>query len=122
VAAIEYLSGNPPAELLTAIYQNETENQCELTQTKKYYLLAIDLNDDNQSEFIFIKRRELNAYLTLYYLEGGEWLQTSIESFRGNKKERDDFYDSLVEQDAKTVPPKWNDFKIGDKQFQIQEK
>jgi hypothetical protein len=32
-AAIEYLSEKPPAKLLTALYENETDNQWELNQT-----------------------------------------------------------------------------------------
>ena len=118
-AAIEYLSENPPEELITAIYQKEIENKWELQQTKKYYLLALELDDDNQSEFILVKRREHNAYLSLYYLESGKWLHTDIQSFGGNEKGREEFYNSLVERDVKVTKPKWNEFRIGDKQFQV---
>jgi hypothetical protein len=105
--------------LITAIYQKEIENKWELQQTKKYFLLALELDDDNQSEFILVKRRENTTYLSLYYLEGGEWLHTSIKSFGGNQKKRDEFYKSLVERDVKVVRPKWNEFRIGDEQFQV---
>jgi len=70
------------------------------------------LNDDDQSEFILVKRREPNGYLTLYYFEGGEWLHSDAGSIDGTKMERDDFYESLVGQRVEIISPKWNEFRI----------
>jgi hypothetical protein len=77
------------------------------------------LNGDDQTEFILVKRREHNGYLTLYYLEGGEWLHSDAGSIGGTEIEHGEFYDSLVGQGVETVSPKWSEFKIGDKQFQV---
>ena len=118
-AAIEYLSENPPAELITAIYQKEIENKWELQQTKKYYLLALELDDDNQSEFILVKQGEYRTHLALYYQESEDWVHADIDSFRHKGKDWEEFYKLLVERDVKVVQPKWNEFRIGGKQFQV---
>jgi hypothetical protein len=75
------------------------------------------LNDDDPTEFILVKRREHDGYLTPYYLEGGEWLHSNAASIGGTEIERDKFYDYLVGQGVETVSPKWREFRIGDKGF-----
>ncbi len=119
IAAINFISENPPSELLTVIYQNEIKNTWEIQNTKKYYLLSIELNRDNQLEFVLVKQRKMDSFLTLYYFENGEWLSLSVNSIVDHNQEYDIFYDSLLNQDVKITPPKWDEFKIGDKQFQI---
>jgi hypothetical protein len=119
LAAIEYIWERPPENLLTVIYQNETKNQWELKNTVKYYLAPVELNDDNQFEYILVKRQENYDYLTLYYFESDAWLYSSAGSMGGTKMKRDDFYDSLMYENIDTISPQWNDFSIGDEVFQV---
>jgi len=120
IAALTILPDEVPELLLESIYKLESKNRWQVQNTLKYYLQVFDLNDDSQMEYLLVSERHKYFYLSLYYLENGQWYKKQIDSSGSFDNEtRASFIEALKFGTIKIEQPKWNDFVIDGKEFRV---
>lgn len=122
IAAVTMLAADVPSQLLSTIYKNEVNNVSQLRNTKKYYLQSLDLNNDSQTDYIFASQRYNSVYLTLYYLEEGQWKNVHLRAIGGlNEEATESVIKALKAGELTITRPKWNYLDIEGKEFQVRE-
>lgn len=119
IAAITLLSDNPPEALLTAIYQQETNNHWNLQETQQYFLQALDLDNDGDQEYLWIEKKHDHTVIKLFFQQDEQWKSSYIGSFLKDKDNFDQFYQALLAGEIKVVPSRWNDVIVGDHRFRV---
>lgn len=120
VATIEGLAGEPPPELLDAIYTHEAKNAWNIGNTQKYYLQQLDLDDDSEMDYLLAAHRNNTLFLSLFYVEANEWKRvnmTPINRIRGEDLES--VLKALKAGELTISRPRWNSLEIGEKHFQV---
>lgn len=120
VATITLLTDNPPSSLLTTIYEKAMESQWNVQQLEALYLQALDLDKNGDMEYLWIQRKQNHTTITLYFQENDSWKSLHVGSFRKEKDNFDQFYQSLLDGEVEVTPARWNDFEIGGKRFKVQ--
>ena len=122
IAAITVLEGEPSSQLFAAIYEREIKHSWQVRNTKKYYLRALDLNQDAQLDYLLVSHRHSGLYLTLFYFEADEWKSINLISVNRVRGESlDQVIKALQAGEIKITRPKWNNLEISGKQFQARE-
>lgn len=86
----------------------------------KFIIYEIDVNDDNQFEYIIIRLDQRYSYVShLYHKHNGEW-QRHILNQRHRNYARDDLIDELTNGDISSARPDFNDFHVGDLIFSLE--
>lgn len=119
IAGIKFLTGNPPESLLTTLYEKESTDRWNLQKTQQYYLRAVDVDQDGNLEYLWIKQRDNWTIVTLYYREAPHWKALSLQTEWNRKDNADGFYQSLSDGDIAIEPSEWNDIIIGGRRFRV---
>ncbi|MBX2808439.1 MAG: DUF4153 domain-containing protein [Cellvibrionaceae bacterium] len=121
IAAIELLSKDPPPALLEAIYHYASQQSWELQNTQKYYLQTLDLNEDAQTEYLFVSQYRHGIYTTLYYFESNEWKTSDMITMDIVKDEaQTSFIEALKAGELQVKPPKWHYVEIDGIEFRVE--
>ena len=125
ILALNGIAPDSPESLINKIYEEVSNNNWNMQNNLSYHLLEVNLNSDDHPEYIFIEERERYVNLTLYYQDGGAWINrklgTTVEDdFSYDSKEgKNKIMESLKLGDYVEIKPEWNNFKIGDQVFQV---
>ncbi len=100
-----------PNALTTAVFKKVTKHQWNSVKSNNYYLLTIDLNQDEINEFIVITEGNNSTSANLWYADGEGWKARYMTTSNPNDEH---FLKALIEQqNIKTIEPKWQDLSIG---------
>lgn len=100
-----------PADLVKSFYERETQYEWSIYQTKDYYLIAIDLDDDTKPEFIAIEESNELTNADMWVIEHGQWVAKYMTTSNPGK---DNYIKELIKSgQIETVKPKWKNIKIG---------
>lgn len=101
-----------PAALIQAIYDNETKHKRSTYRGKDYFLLAQDLNEDEQPEFILIKQQKFSAQAMLCQWRDDKWAFIYMRAEKLNKNMQ--LREYIEQNQVQTIAPQWQDLHIGD--------
>lgn len=109
-----------PESLGEFIFESVTKNHWTLRNTKKFYLIALNANTDDQLEYLFVKRQRIYSQFSLIHFENGKWSEASITPSSPIREYDDDFYDAMGSGNVDVVPPRWQDIIIDGHRFRPQ--
>lgn len=119
IAAIEFLSNDAPDDLLTTLYKRESDNPWNMQNTQRYFLRALDVNNDGEMEYLWITQKQDWSSLTLYVREAESWAALPLLTDWNKSDNFDEFYRSLSGGDVRIEAPEWNDIVVGDIRLKI---
>lgn len=120
LSAINQIDMEMPEGLGGAIYKELANNRWRLSQNRGYFLLPLDLNEDNGLEYILVEERKDWHGLTLFYLEGSQWKNATISSIDGiDEKAGAMVLEAIKENKVSTRETKWKDIDIGGVHFEV---
>lgn len=121
IAALTVLADDVPSDLLEAIYENESKQVWQLQNTKKYYLQALDLDEDAQVDYLLAAQRYNSIYLKLFYIDESAWIHINLNTTGAgmNLKSQEAFIEALKSGDIKFTRPRWNHLEIEGRKFQV---
>lgn len=122
IASLEITSkANVPDDLTDEIYKYVEESYMRDFDSR--YLVELELNNDQQPEYLFVQKGEYWPRMVLFSLEDNDWQQHEVESIKGNSgKFNREFFDALKAGDFKLVQPEWMDFEVGDRKLRVRPK
>ncbi|WP_299264601.1 DUF4153 domain-containing protein [uncultured Psychrosphaera sp.] len=104
-----------PEDLIQAIYDKEI-GLYRAGRKINHYVLAKDLNNDGELNFVFISEEDNYYSAYLFQLNNEQWEYKYMDNTRGfdipSKMETD-----LLKNKVEAVTPQWNDLKIGNVLF-----
>ena len=114
IQAIEYGEGNIPDGLGEAIYKKISSNAWLMGKILSYKLIAMNLKDDDQMEYVLISRQEKNANMLVFYKEDNSWehrsLNDSVYSGTGISNE---IADKIISGEFDVRAPVWKELDVG---------
>ena len=113
-AAIDSGGHAVPDELLDAIYDSVKDNPHDLAQTKSYQLIPIDLDEDGNSEYLLFRDSGPISNLSLFYLDEGRWLTTSVYGFGSKQLEDRQLVELLRREEYELQDPRWKEIGVND--------
>lgn len=108
-----------PQSLIEAIYQNKTKNSFISSDENSYYLLAVDLNDEIENEYVLIRENNYGSDAELWLLIDDRWQAIYMQLDNPNKHYF--IQQWLDEQKVRTIQPQWRKLEIGDVTITISE-
>lgn len=118
LAALQVISGDPSAELLTKIYETEMDSVWSVRMVSNYSLIEVELDRVSPTEFILVSDSKTRSGITLYYREEGKWLSKGVGRF--TNLQRDELNEAILQGNIDVVPSRWMDLSIGGKIFRVQ--
>ncbi len=122
LAAIEVVSGDMPPDLGSVMYQRESSNSRNMQNTKRYYLLPVNLDEDTQLEYLLVGERNSGGFVHFYHFEGGQWQQIRATEYGGQITFTQEFFDAIRAGKYELLTPRWKQLNIGGQHLQIREK
>ena len=113
IQAIEYNEGELPWGLGEAMYKVVSESSWEMKQILSYKVISINLNDDNLTEYVFIRRKENRSQISVFYLDGDDWKSARIgdSSYPGSGLENE-VADKIIAREFEVKAPAWKELEI----------
>ncbi|MEN3158613.1 DUF4153 domain-containing protein [Alkalimonas sp. NCh-2] len=121
IAAITLLTDNPPDELLTVIYKQETRSHWSMQHTQRYFLHALDLNQNGELEYLWIEKRRSYTEIKLFFQQDNQWQSAYIGGFRTDQDNADKLHQAILAGEIEIVPSRWHDLVIGEQRFQVRQ-
>lgn len=115
---INVISGDFPEKLETEIFTYITKNRWVLRNAKSFSILAVDLNQDDQQEFLFIQESKNSTNLSFFTLVNEKWVRHSITKSRYGNLDKA-ATEALKSGDFELIQPQWMELKINDKLYQV---
>jgi len=119
LSAVTLLTKEEPQDLLTVIYEQYRDNIWSLRQSRNFYLHSVDLNQDGESEYVWVERGEDTTSISLYFLQGGVWQTSQLAYKYWDVTENEEFFQSLLADEIEVVDPQWKDLSIGNFRFRV---
>lgn len=114
IAAIKISSGEIPDDLGSTIYKNiSSTGNWELQNTKRYYLMPLDVDSDGRLEYLFVKEMKHNISIELYFMDNEKWLTVRYSNSENNKEFKKMFFEAVEAGKFEVAKPKWQDLIIG---------
>ena len=119
---IEVLAGELPSELGDAIYHNEIEREWMFRNIRNHLVIPVDLNGDQEDEFLLVKEFQENVILELYFLENNQWKFKDVVSTGEDYENQSDveaILSELKEEPLKVREPQWKELEINEVIYRI---
>jgi len=120
ISAINVLGGTAPDGLTDAIVELVQQNPWRLQYNLGYYLLALDLNGDDQEDFIFVEQRMGRHSLTLFYKVDNRWHNKMLVPTGSYRGQGDALIEGLKQGSYSGKEADWKQFEVGEFLFQVQ--
>lgn len=112
LVTVKVVSGKIPSALGDVIYKDVFAHAWMMQRTKYYYLMPLDLQDDNQLEYLYVAEQESYRDIKLYYLDSSGWQSQDFGDI-GRDLDGEKFIEAFKAADYKVVEPKWKDIEVG---------
>ncbi|MDN2659916.1 DUF4153 domain-containing protein [Neptunomonas sp. CHC150] len=120
IATINVLNGELPESLEKPIYDMMVNNVWLFRQLSATYLQPIDLNKDQQTDYLLITEQEGNRIqIYLFYFADDQWKHSSFGRHEGLSESQ--IIDDIRHNKMEVKPPVWNILKIGDHELQLRQ-
>ena len=74
-----YVLSDPPEGLIEAIYSEEIKKKWRMQRTKGYFLVEVELDEDDINEYLFVSKISTQeTYLRLYHMENNKWTMSAV--------------------------------------------
>lgn len=107
-----------PSDLINALYKKETSESWSMYKEKTYYLLAKDLNNDGEPEFVIITESSYDTRAVMWLNNNGSWEYTHMTTHNPNNSRYIKAHINNAE--IQVVKPKWNNLKVGNLEFKTE--
>ena len=104
-----------PADLPEAIYKYAKNNQWQFRQEQPNYLLAIDMNKDNVTDYVLVSATDNSGQI--FYLVQGQWQHQQIVT--SSEVDVTAMKAALLQNNVKLTAPKWQEITIGDNVYHV---
>ncbi len=104
-------------DLITVLFEEETQHPWLNFREFSYYLLAQDLNDDGVAEFIVIKESNYSFTAKMWLKNNNGW--HSIHMATRYPDNHSSIKSRIELGDVQAVQPNWNLLKVGDLELQV---
>ncbi|WP_257325427.1 DUF4153 domain-containing protein [Pseudoalteromonas rhizosphaerae] len=104
-------------ELIQAVFESLHFNRWTPLKSHSFYFIAIDLNQDEQLDYVFIDESNHSTEANLWLHDGTQW-QSKYMTI--DNPEQIKLLKTLIDADnIEVAQPKYNDLKIGDVLFKV---
>ncbi len=118
-SAITVLTDEVPESLIETLYEEALDSPWATGQTQAMYLSAVDANNDDELEFLWVTQRQSYVSMRLYAYNDATWEARTITSGLDSKARRIRFIDALKSGQISVAQPKWLDLQVGEERLQI---
>lgn len=113
IAAVKVSSGTFPDDLASAIFADiSNEYSWEIQNLKNYYLMPVDMDNDGQLEYLFLKEMKEHTSIDLYFIDNKKWQTIKFHNTEKNDFEKE-FFKAVAAGQFEVIQPKWQDLSIG---------
>lgn len=117
LSAINGFDETLPAALGEAIYQDFKNSRWRMNQNNRYELFGIDMNHDNQLDYVLFEFRTGETEARMFYQQKDKWQMGYLS---GDNKETSQSIQNIIEQKAyQVVEPEWQNLKLGDTVYKV---
>ena len=108
-----------PDELLAAAYQYASTDSWQLNRLKQGWLLALDLDQDSNSDYVLVQLFNHSHNITLFYQQQGQWQHSAMSTSVLGAEREQALIDNLSQTPVVT-PPRWQNLQIGELKLSVQ--
>lgn len=106
-----------PAELLDHIYSYHKDDW-QFKNSQSELLIAIDLNGDNNDEFVVIFNQKFSRYAFMHSKTDSGWQVQNLQAH--NVDNKINLLEAIKANPPQAIEPKWKTLQIGELKFQVQ--
>lgn len=119
--AVNVTEGTIPESLGDRIYKLVNDNFWRARNIESYHLLPLDLDQNGETDYLFIEQFQHRYMFTLFYWENDDWQQARVSVTVGSNRPPEKLMEAINQGDVELVPPRWLHLKIGDYRLRIQQ-